>query len=616
MRICPTCGLSTDKEFCPTDGTITVDESLYDEAKVDPLIGRTLSDRYRIEALLGKGGMGAVYRGTQISVQREVAIKVILTEHARDPQNIKRFHREALATSKLTHPNIVYLNDFGQTPEGMPYIVMEFLRGASLDVVIEEQGAIPEERLVPIAAQILTALHHAHKQGIIHRDLKAANVFLVSEPGEPERAKVVDFGIAKMTGPTGQSDITKTGLTVGSPAYMSPEQAVNKGVDLRSDLYSLGVILYEAITGTAPFNGETPLEVILKHLNEEAPDIPPNEELAYPVSGELRELVSLLLKKEQDDRPADAGAALCLLPGYANDDIATTQNRPVAVDHLPGTAQVARQATPSALPSQDVGDIIAESDEFEVAGGRGGGAKVFAVLVLAMVIGAGAAGWFLFGGGSAGEPTTDDDATVVAQAARQGDATADARAASPRPAPDVPASVDAGAAAGPSSTDAGAAARPTSAVNFAALPKPTPKPKIAAAPTPTPKPKVVPTPPPKPKPEPTPKPKEEAALVKLRVTTQPSGGRVYDGDVVKTAPVELEGHAGSSRVLKVFKKGYAWKKIKVTFGNTETVNVRLKKKAKPGAKKPAAKPKDKPVSPLDRIGVPSKDDSKPSIPRL
>ena len=310
MRICPQCDQRTTEAYCPDDGTITVDEAYFTNAAPDPLLGRVLNGQFRIEALLGRGGMGAVYRGLQMSLRREVAIKVILSDFARDPRNIKRFHREALATSQLTHPNIVYLHDFGQTDDGILFIAMEFLRGRSLEDELKKTGAIPEARLVPIAAQILKALHHAHGHDIVHRDLKTANVFLVKADDGSDLVKVVDFGIAKiLTSETGQSDITKTGITVGSPAYMSPEQAINKGVDARSDLYSLGVMLYECVLGRAPFTGETPLEVILKHLHEAPPELPPDDELPSPISPAFRALITQLMSKEKDDRPASAAEA-------------------------------------------------------------------------------------------------------------------------------------------------------------------------------------------------------------------------------------------------------------------------------------------------------------------
>ncbi|MGZ3420618.1 MAG: protein kinase domain-containing protein, partial [Polyangiales bacterium] len=233
-------------------------------AGADPLLGRTIAEKYAIEALLGRGGMGAVYRGRQVALDMPVAVKVLRREMASDPDFVRRFHREAKAASSLDHPCSVRVLDFGEEPDGLLYIVMEHLAGRTLCSLLD-QLPLDERRVARIVASILAALARAHEQGIIHRDLKPENVMILpgtDDDGCPiDLVKVCDFGIATTVagGPT-----TTTGLILGTPQYMSPEQARGEPVDVRTDLYSVGAVLYEMLTGEPPFHAAHALGIALK----------------------------------------------------------------------------------------------------------------------------------------------------------------------------------------------------------------------------------------------------------------------------------------------------------------------------------------------------------------
>jgi serine/threonine-protein kinase len=237
------------------------------------LIGRTLDKRYVIDARLGAGGMGTVYVATQTAVGRKVAIKLLPDSIASDMGAVKRFMQEAKAASTLSHPNVVTIHDFGQTDEGHLFLVMELVEGQTLARVLKNEGALDPERAVRIAVQILNAVEDAHNRGIVHRDLKPENVIISPRSGNPDFAKVLDFGLAKIADDASQGGdgLTKTGQVFGTPAYMSPEQARGERCDLRTDLYAVGVMLYEMLSGRRPFDGESPISILVKHMHEPPP---------------------------------------------------------------------------------------------------------------------------------------------------------------------------------------------------------------------------------------------------------------------------------------------------------------------------------------------------------
>lgn len=236
----------------------------------DELLGTILNDRYRVLEEVGRGGMSIVYRGLHEMMDRTVAIKMLQAQHVTDQLSIKRFQQEAQAASHLQHPHVITVYDCGVVATGQPYIVMDFLEGESLSDVIKKENHIPFQRAVPIFAQACDALDHAHQKGVIHRDLKSSNIMLVEVEGRKDFVKVVDFGIAKLTNASGkmQQNLTQTGEIFGSPIYMSPEQCLGQTLDARSDIYSMGAVLYESLTGLPPLMGDTIYATMKMHVSE------------------------------------------------------------------------------------------------------------------------------------------------------------------------------------------------------------------------------------------------------------------------------------------------------------------------------------------------------------
>ena len=271
MKKCPRCGVEYPdaNTLCPADGIAL-------ETTGDSLIGSVLSGKYRIDERLNEGGMGTVYRGTHVLMDKTVAIKVLRPSLAADEKIVARFSREARAASRISHPNALSVTDFGEDENGTVFLVMEYLSGRTLKKVIQEEGPLPLPRVVDITRQIADALNAAHQQGIIHRDLKSDNIMLL-DTMTGDHAKVLDFGIAKINEPDGNRDsgsLTAPNLVIGTPQYMSPEQcSQDSEIDSRSDIYSLGVILYEMLVGHVPFSAESPTMVMLKHLQEPVPSV-------------------------------------------------------------------------------------------------------------------------------------------------------------------------------------------------------------------------------------------------------------------------------------------------------------------------------------------------------
>jgi len=243
-------------------------------AVADPLIGRTVADRYRILELIGRGGMGVVYRVEHVRIGKWLALKLLTGELTRDAVQVARFKREALMASQLSHPNTVQVFDFG-TSDGLVYLAMEYLRGEDLGRIIRREGQLSSERAAKLVVQIASSLAEAHEKGIVHRDLKPENILVVRGHSGEEIVKVLDFGLAKLRESPELSDVTTRGAIVGTPYYMSPEQIRSDPVDPRSDVYSLGALLYACLTGSPVFDAATPLGVFTKHLLE--PPIPPQQ---------------------------------------------------------------------------------------------------------------------------------------------------------------------------------------------------------------------------------------------------------------------------------------------------------------------------------------------------
>lgn len=278
----------------------------------DAMIGEVLDDRYKIDKLLGRGGMGRVYRAEHVGIGRAVAVKVLDPRGGFESSARQRFEREAIATGRLRHPNCVGVTDFGMLPDGSLFLVMELLDGVTVDDVLADHTRLPLPRAVAILRHVLRGLAHAHGHGLVHRDLTPRNVILVAQPDDPDFAKVVDFGLAKMTGADAGEGITQTGIVCGTPSYMSTEQALGKPLDHRSDLYAATILLFEMLTGRPPFQCDEALRTLALHISATPPsvgEIAPD--VVVPPALDL--LIARGLSKRPDERPQTADEYLAEL---------------------------------------------------------------------------------------------------------------------------------------------------------------------------------------------------------------------------------------------------------------------------------------------------------------
>ena len=313
MKVCPVCGkeYSDTSKLCPIDASVLQ----HDE---DPLIGQTLAGKYLIEELIKHGGMGAVYRGKHVLMDKTVAIKVLRPSLAMDNDVVARFSREAKAASRISHPHAVSVTDFGEDENGVVFLVMEYLDGRTLKEIVRSEGPLALDRAVEIVRQVAGALDAAHEQGVIHRDLKSDNIML-SQTNGGDWAKVLDFGIAKIQQPNGapDGDITAANLVIGTPQYMSPEQCAQSGpLDARSDIYSFGIILYEMLAGRVPFTGESPTVIMMKQV-QDAP--PPLLDARPELPKRVGSVVSRALAKQPSNRFQSAGEFSLALAEAATD---------------------------------------------------------------------------------------------------------------------------------------------------------------------------------------------------------------------------------------------------------------------------------------------------------
>ncbi|MDP3507016.1 MAG: serine/threonine-protein kinase [Candidatus Melainabacteria bacterium] len=263
------------------------------------LIGKTIDKKYLVQSVLGEGGMAVVYRAHHVQMERTVVIKVMQGWLLSNRNSVERFERECKLTAKLNHPNIVSVYDVGLINGKEPYLVMEYIKGESLADKINNSGALPFATTANIIIQICRGLQEAHSSGIIHRDLKPDNVLLQHKSDRPDWVKIVDFGISNFV--HGSKKLTKTGRMVGTPEYIAPEQLKDRPIDMRTDLYGIGIMMFEMLTGRVPFDGESAESILMKHLLED----PPTMAEVRPELGEnnlFQPIVDKLLKKNPDER--------------------------------------------------------------------------------------------------------------------------------------------------------------------------------------------------------------------------------------------------------------------------------------------------------------------------
>lgn len=304
-KVCPKCGrrYDTGAAFCQTDG---VRLQLTDE-QVDPYIGQTLLDQFKIEEKIGAGGMGTVYRARQTTLHRDVAIKILHPELADNRDAVRRFKREARVCTALDHPNVVRVFLFGQLKDGSLYIVMEYLRGRSLLEVIQGEGALSVHRAIHIATQICDGVGEAHGQGVVHRDLKPENVVLVQRSRNADVVKVLDFGIARVLWGDDVTQATQSGLVFGTARYISPEGAAGEATDARSDVYSLGIIAYQLLSGKTPFDAPSPVGMLMKHIHSKPAHLR-SQAAAEHVPPALADVIMRALSKNPEGRFDDGHA--------------------------------------------------------------------------------------------------------------------------------------------------------------------------------------------------------------------------------------------------------------------------------------------------------------------
>jgi len=400
------------------------------DGETDPWIDEVLDSRYRILSLIGRGGMGRVYRAEHVAIRRQVAIKLFSPDACGALINRQRFAREAFASGRVTHPNCVAVSDFGTLRDGTLFLAMELLDGVSLATLIAREERLPLARSLHIMKHVLRGLGHAHDSGIVHRDLKPQNVILVDHLGDPDFAKVLDFGLAKLIGGAlleeGGGKLTQAGITFGTPTYMAPEQALGKSLDHRADLYSASIMLFEMLTGEPPFRADDPQRVLMMHATNPVPrlrDVAPTVEV--PVDLEL--LIRRGLAKRPSERPESAEGYIAAVerceeafaetePALAEPSVSaaiatpiTSATAPLRPPLQPTPAQRAQQSAALSTPFQSPRRRVPLSMPALLAT-----AGVLLVVVLAIAFTAGS-------GEQSGQPAPSQAPSQLGAATRGGD---------------------------------------------------------------------------------------------------------------------------------------------------------------------------------------------------
>jgi tRNA A-37 threonylcarbamoyl transferase component Bud32 len=346
------------------------------------LVGRVFGGQFRLEALLGRGGMGEVYLAEQLELGRHVVLKLLLYSQLwSSPELEERFRREARILARLNHPNIVQLYSFGRSEDGISYLAMEYIEGRTLTNTIAERGALSESLTLTILDQLASALVEAHGHGIVHRDLKPDNVMIVERYGRPAFVKVLDFGIAKLTR-AHDPRLTRSGAILGTPQYMAPEQLKEQVIDERTDIYALGLIGYELLTGEVPFHGDNTMDLMLRVLNEEA--VPPSRKPhGQHVSAATEAVICRCIAKEPEQRFQSA---------------AELRDALAAVPRAPG------RETRSERPMIELRLETEADSELRVRSRRGRAAAIGAGVSLVLIAAAGGLVWSAYAGRSISLP--------------------------------------------------------------------------------------------------------------------------------------------------------------------------------------------------------------------
>ncbi|UJR86480.1 serine/threonine protein kinase [Sandaracinus amylolyticus] len=517
MKLCTACGtrFSEPVAFCPHDGTPT--QELNDAPPPDPLLGRVIDGRYRVEKAIGEGGMGVVYLISHVVLGKRMALKVLRGDMAKDGDVVQRFMQEAQSATSIGHPNIIDISDFGRLPDGSVYFVMEFLDGTSLTHFIGTGGSIPMQTALHVIRQIASALDAAHARGIVHRDMKPDNVYLVKQGKDPHFVKVLDFGIAKVGGAS--SKLTKTGMIFGTPHYMSPEQASGQSVDRRTDVYALGVIMYEMFTGKVPFDGDTFMGILSKHMFEQP--LPPSQVQGTKGLGAVEDVILKSLAKKPEDRYQSMSELI--------DDL----------DKIAGGGQLAIGRRGGIAPPGNLADALEPPTRTEMRLGQAFGADgmpppepdvvpksrapmIALAIVVLLFVGVGVGGVVFWASGSA---------------------------------------ATAGATSGPAPIVV-----PPLPPGTSTTPTPTTTPPAVTTTTP-----VTTTPPSTPQ---TPVVAPRARVV--QITSEPIGAEVViDGAIVGNTPLELPAPESGDRVAEVRMRGYESASVMIGATSPETVRVTL-----------------------------------------
>ena len=374
---------------------------------VDPLISQLVAERYRILRKLGEGGMGAVYLAEHVVIEKKFALKVLAPELARRSDLVARFLQEARSASRIGHENVIDIMDFGQSPDGLVFIAMEFLDGKDLGEIVRAKGAMEWPEARDIVLQICRALRAAHEKGIVHRDMKPENIFLIQREGQPHFVKILDFGIAKVMGldPNGPR-LTRTGMIFGTPEYMAPEQAEGKDTDHRADIYAVGCIMYHLITGQTPFVAESFMTMLTKHLMEDP--VPPSVRRPdIAITPEMDTLVLRALEKDREKRwqsMAELAQVVAVCPGPVAGAPKAPSGATVEMGgahaaaalqvlrskgRAPETEKISRKSVEAALSSGEMASDLRQTSR----------SKTLILVVAGILLGVGVTVWFVLSHG-------------------------------------------------------------------------------------------------------------------------------------------------------------------------------------------------------------------------